>query len=225
MFFGALYGKSIEMPIPKITSIFPKSKNTCENNDVEIIGLVDENPINEATPSSSSPSHSDLPSMKPLTDTGASKRLRSDDSEKTDDPKRQNLNSSVFDNDDLSFNLDSSKSSTENVLKTQTSLNLESSDSLYDQLEASFEPNTPHWVPLLIKSFDSLSWELKSNMTCLSQEVKSVSAKFDTFSADLTNRMDALELKSSSEINSLHERLDSFEATQKDLSATLRIVA
>ena len=66
-----------------------------------------ENTTNEATPSSSSPSHSDLPSLKSLTDTVASKRLRSDDSEKTDEPKRQNLNSSVFENDNLSFNLDS----------------------------------------------------------------------------------------------------------------------
>ena len=214
------------MPIPKITSIFPRIKNSSGNSgnsDIENMELdLQEITTNEATPSSSSPSHSDLPSLKSLTDTVASKRLRSDDSEKTDEPKRQNLNSSVFENDNLSFNLESSKSSPENVLKTQTSPNLESSGSLFDQLEVSFEPNTPHWVPLLLKSFDSLTCDLKSNMACLSQEVKSVSAKFDTFSADLTNRMDALELKSlslSKDQGEISQRVISMETEIKTLKS------
>ena len=73
------------MPIPKITSIFPKIKNPSGNSgtsDIENMGLdLQENTTNEATPSSSSPSHSDLPSLKSLTDTVASKRPCSDDSE------------------------------------------------------------------------------------------------------------------------------------------------
>ena len=108
------------------------------------------------------------------------KRNRSNNSD-SEDTKRQNLNDTVSSTN--------STNNTENVCSD--SLNLDRS--IFDQLEVSFEGKTPHWVPFLIKSFDALNRELSSNMRSLSEEVKSINGKFDTFSADISKRIESLE--------------------------------
>ena len=45
-------------------------------------------------------------------------------------------------------------------------------------LEVPFDKNTPFWVAILLKSFDALKNDIQSNVHALSEEVKSVNAKF-----------------------------------------------
>ena len=126
-------------------------------------------------------SESENPSIEEFpTNPSAQKRNRSQNSD-SEDSKRQNLN------DTLSST--NSNNNTENVCSDSLDLDR----SIFDQLEVSFEGKTPHWVPLLIKSFDALNRELSSNMRSLSEEVKSINGKFDTFSADISKRIESLE--------------------------------
>ena len=121
------------------------------------------------------------PNIEPANpDSGAKKRIFSDDSDIAEDPKRQNLNTSKGEPST------DSNSGTPN----QKSINLDSS--IYDQLEISFE-NEPFWVPLLIRSFDALNKEIRSISSNLNQEVKALSTKFDVFSSEMSERIVNLE--------------------------------
>ena len=140
------------------------STENLNSSVVEMDNLESENPSIEEFP----------------TNPSAQKRNRSQNSD-SEDTKRQNLN------DTLSST--NSTNNTENVCSDSLDLDR----SIFDQLEVSFEGKTPHWVPLLIKSFDTLNRELLSNMRSLSEEVKSINGKFDTFSADISKRIESLE--------------------------------
>ena len=140
------------------------STENLNSSVVEMDNLESENPSIEEFP----------------TNPSAQKRNRSQNSD-SEDSKRQNLN------DTLSST--NSTNNTENVCSDSLDLDR----SIFDQLEVSFEGKTPHWVPLLIKSFDALNRELSSNMRSLSEEVKSINGKFDTFSADISKRIESLE--------------------------------
>ena len=46
--------------------------------------------------------------------------------------------------------------------------------------EIPFDKNTPFWVPILLRSFDALKNDIQSNVLALSEEVKSINAKFES---------------------------------------------
>ena len=136
--------------------------------------------LNSSVMETSNP-ESENPLTEPLPQNpSAQKRNRSQNSE-SEDTKRQNLNDTL-----------SSTNST-NISENICSDLLDLDRSIFDQLEVSFEGKTPHWVPLLIKSFDALNRELSSNMRSLSEEVKSINGKFDTFSTEISRRIESLE--------------------------------
>ena len=61
----------------------------------------------------------------------------------------------------------------------------DSLDSFSDQLEINFEGGTPHWVPLLFRSFGALR-----------QEIRAFNNKLDIFESlkdDISKRVDSLE--------------------------------
>ena len=119
-------------------------------------------------------SESENPSIEEFpTNPSAQKRNRSQIND-SEDTKRQYLNDTRS-----STNL---TNNTENVCSDSLDLDR----SIFDQLEVSFEGKTPHWVPLLIKSFDALNRELSSNMRSLSEEVKSINGKFDTSNTEIS---------------------------------------
>ena len=62
-------------------------------------------------------------------------------------------------------------------------------------LEGPFDKNTPFWVPILLKSFDALKYDIQSNVHALSEEVKSLNYKFENFCTDTSNRISSIENK------------------------------
>ena len=181
------------MVIPKIDSFFPRLRrqsSMTENQNIESEPIDNQAPsLNYENDTLPSPTLSDV--LSTTLSRTASKRNRSDGSETIEESKRQNLNTSALENsDNVDMFLDDSKSA-KIADKSTTS-------TTFDQLEASFEKNTPHWVPLMMRSFDSLSLDLKSKMDCLSEDVKTISSKFESFSADISKRLDYLEIESNS---------------------------
>ena len=67
-----------------------------------------------------------------------------------------------------------------------------------DQLEVPFDKNTPYWVPILLKSFDTLKKDIHSSVFALSDEVKSINSKFDNFCNGVSSRLITLENRSTS---------------------------
>ena len=146
------------------------------------------------------------------------KRTRSSTNSETEDLKRPNQNDSFL------LELDNAPSDFENsalindadvtpsVFSNTTNRARGSDSSIFDQLEMPFDENTPFWVPILLKSFDSLKKEIHSNVCALSDEVKSINIKFDTFCSDISSRISILEDKSSSsdaQVAALDEKLKS----------------
>ena len=146
------------------------------------------------------------------------KRTRSSTNSETEDLKRPNQNDSFL------LELDNAPSDLENsalindadvtpsVFSNTTNRARGSDSSIFDQLEMPFDENTPFWVPILLQSFDSLKKEIHSNVCALSDEVKSINIKFDTFCSDISSRISILEDKSSSsdaQVAALDEKLKS----------------
>ena len=192
-------------------------------------GSIDEN----ETPPESSNTLDDSIGPSILTNSGNSsspstkkrKNLSSTNSE-TEDSKRQNLNDSFLQELD---NM-SSDHETSVLVPSVTQNSARGSDSsLIDQLNVPFDENTPYWVPILLRSFDSLKKDIQSNVTALSEEVKSFNLKFDTFCNDTSNRLTILENKSAScdakayeiqeKVNSAEENINSIKGKIDSLSA------
>lgn len=192
-------------------------------------GSIDEN----ETPPESSNTLDDSIGPSILTNSGNSsspstkkrKNLSSTNSE-TEDSKRQNLNDSFLQELD---NM-SSDHETSVLVPSLTQNSARGSDSsLIDQLNVPFDENTPYWVPILLRSFDSLKKDIQSNVTALSEEVKAFNLKFDTFCNDTSNRLTILENKSAScdakayeiqeKVNSAEENINSIKGKIDSLSA------
>ena len=192
-------------------------------------GSIDEN----ETPPESSNTLDDSIGPSILTNSGNSsspstkkrKNLSSTNSE-TEDSKRQNLNDSFLQELD---NM-SSDHETSVLVPSVTQNSARGSDSsLIDQLNVPFDENTPYWVPILLRSFDSLKKDIQSNVTALSEEVKAFNLKFDTFCNDTSNRLTILENKSAScdakayeiqeKVNSAEENINSIKGKIDSLSA------
>ena len=149
--------------IAKIYTFFPKlSKNIMSSEEITIPAVSEEIPS-----SSSSNQIESSPETGTLNEGGTEtkKRNLSDDSFIEELSKRPNLNSTSKSIGDLPSNNDNSVS---------------------DQPAVTFEESTPHWVELLFKSFDSLKFEMKTDIGTLND-------KFDKFSHDTSLRLDALE--------------------------------
>ena len=193
-------------------------------------GSVDEN---ETPPESSNTLDDSVIGPSILTNTGNSsspstkkrKNLSSTNSE-TEDSKRQNLNDSFLQELD---NMPSDHETSVLVPSVTQNSARGSDSSLIDQLNVPFDENTPYWVPILLRSFDSLKKDIQSNVTALSEEVKSFNLKFDTFCNDTSNRLTILENKSAScdakayeiqeKVNSAEENINSIKGKIDSLSA------
>ena len=148
------------------------------------------------------------------------KNLSSTNSE-TEDLKRQNINDSFL------LELDNMPSDTEtSVLVPSGNQNPthDSNSSLMDQVNFTFDENTPFWVPLLFKSFDSLKKDIQTNVFGLSEEVKSLNLKLDTFCHDTSNRLTFLENKSAScdiKATEIQEKVKSAEGSINSLNGKI----
>ena len=192
-------------------------------------GSIDEN----ETPPESSNTLDDSIGPSILTNSGNSsspstkkrKNLSSTNSE-TEDSKRQNLNDSFLQELD---NMPSDHETSVLVPSVTQNSARGSDSSLIDQLNVPFDENTPYWVPILLRSFDSLKKDIQSNVTALSEEVKAFNLKFDTFCNDTSNRLTILENKSAScdakayeiqeKVNSAEENINSIKGKIDSLSA------
>ena len=131
-------------------------------------GSIDEN----ETPPESSNTLDDSIGPSILTNSGNSsspstkkrKNLSSTNSE-TEDSKRQNLNDSFLQELD---NMPSDHETSVLVPSVTQNSARGSDSSLIDQLNVPFDENTPYWVPILLRSFDSLKKDIQSNVTALS---------------------------------------------------------
>ena len=188
---------------------------------------------NETPPESSNTLDDSVIGPSILTNTGNSsspstkkrKNLSSTNSE-TEDSKRQNLNDSFLQELD---NMPSDHETSVLVPSVTQNSARGSDSSLIDQLNVPFDENTPYWVPILLRSFDSLKKDIQSNVTALSEEVKSFNLKFDTFCNDTSNRLTILENKSAScdakayeiqeKVNSAEENINSIKGKIDSLSA------
>lgn len=193
-------------------------------------GSVDEN---ETPPESSNTLDDSVIGPSILTNSGNSsspstkkrKNLSSTNSE-TEDSKRQNLNDSFLQELD---NMPSDHETPVFVPSVTQNSARGSDSSLIDQLNVPFDENTPYWVPILFRSFDSLKKDIQSNVTALSEELKSFNLKFDTFCNDTSNRLTILENKSAScdakayeiqeKVNSAEENINSIKGKIDSLSA------
>ena len=193
-------------------------------------GSVDEN---ETPPESSNTLDDSVIGPSILTNSGNSsspstkkrKNLSSKNSE-TEDSKRQNLNDSFLQELD---NMPSDHETPVFVPSVTQNSARGSDSSLIDQLNVPFDENMPYWVPILLRSFDSLKKDIQSNVTALSEELKSFNLKFDTFCNDTSNRLTILENKSAScdakayeiqeKVNSAEENINSIKGKIDSLSA------
>ena len=122
------------MVIPKIDTLFPKLRRQSSMSENQII---ESEPIDNQVPNSSC--DNDTPPSPTLSEffsstisRTASKRNRSDGSEIIEEPKRQNLETSAL-SENNNLLLDDSKSANKSI-----------TSAISDQIEASFEKDTPY---------------------------------------------------------------------------------
>ena len=182
-------------------------------------GSVDE--IENTSPSKSSVTLDDSaigPSVSIKLSSSPKKRNHSSTNSEIEESKRQNVNDSfLVELENVPSDLESSAPVNENIddtpLVSDSKNQVSSSDSsLHDQLAIPFDENTPFWVPILLRSFDSLKNDIQENVLTLSEEVKSINVKFDNFCNEASKRLSLLENKSLStdtKISVLEEKVQS----------------
>ena len=144
------------------------------------------------SPSGNSKSQNDLeisPSVSSdnLTSPPVSKKRNHSSTNSDDDPKRQNINDSFL----IQLDNIASDQETSPILNTGNAFDTPLVDSAIPNQEIQtdlstlvpFDENTPFWVPILLRSFDSLRTEINTTVLELSEEVKSfiISFKFKIF--------------------------------------------
>ena len=196
-----------------LEKIFNRKSVSSDDNDTP------ENYLNNSVigPSVSSEQKSSSPLSK--------KRNRSS-TDSVDDTKRQNVNDSFL----LELDNIPSDSDTTDDKNTNSSLVIPPINSVnsvcepvsdISSLEVPFDKNTPFWVPILLKSFDALKNDIQSNVHALSEEVKSVNAKFEKFCTDTSNRISSIENKvilSEDKLEKCEKSIASFELNSESQS-------
>ena len=153
-----------------------------------------------------------------------SKKRNHSSTNSDDDPKRQNINDSFL----IQLDNIASDPETSPILNTGNTFDTPLVDSAIPNQEIQtdlstlvpFDKNTPFWVPILLRSFDSLRTEINSTVLELSEEVKSLNSRFENFenvTTDILNRVQILENKS----DASNKIIASFE---KSLNATTQKV-
>ena len=196
-----------------LDKIFNRKSGSSDENETT------ENSLNNSVicPSVSSEQTSSSPLSK--------KRNRSS-TDSVDYIKRQNVNDSFL------LELDNMPSVSDTTTDKNTNSSLVTSPinsvnsvcepvSDISSLEVPFDKNTPFWVPILLKSFDALKNDIQSNVHALSEEVKSVNAKFEKFCTDTSNRISSIENKvilSEDKLEKCEKSIASFELNSESQS-------
>ena len=184
-------------------SIFSRKSDSEDNRS----GNSESNNQTEFSPSVSSQNVSTPP---------VSKKRHHSSTNSEDDSKRQNINDSFLQQ------LDNYPSDPESSPTPDTDIQSDLSSLV------PIDKNTPFWVPILFKCFDSLRKEITTQVCELSEEVKSLNVRFEKFeniSNDILNRVESLEKNSDSAnkiISSFENSLDA--TTQKVVSMEKDIV-
>ena len=195
-------------------SLFSRKSDSTEENSSPSGNSKSQNDL-EITPSVSSDN---------LTSPPVSKKRNHSSTNSDDDPKRQNINDSFL----IQLDNIASDPETSPILNTGNTFDTPLVDSAIPNQEIQtdlstlvpFDKNTPFWVPILLRSFDSLRTEINSTVLELSEEVKSLNSRFENFenvTTDILNRVQILENKS----DASNKIIASFE---KSLNATTQKV-